>query len=180
MIFEPIDVEGAYLIKPEPHEDERGSFLRVFCVREFAGHGLVTTVAQSSLSSNRRRGTLRGLHLQAPPFEEVKLVRCVRGAVHDVILDLRPASPTYLHHRAVTLSAENGMALYVPAGCAHGFQTLEDGSEVLYQMSEFYAPDHGRGVRWNDPAFGIPWPVAEPIMNERDASWADYDVVEGS
>lgn len=178
MIFVPTQVEGAFRIEPEAHEDDRGSFARVFCRREFEEHGLEPFVAQSSLSFNRRRGTLRGMHYQAAPHEEVKVVRCVRGAIHDVVLDLRPDSPTYLRHDHAVLSADNRVALYIPAGCAHGFQTLEDGSEVLYQMNEFYAPGHGRGVRWDDPAFGIEWPIEDPVMHPRDASYPDYVATE--
>lgn len=174
VIFTPTPLPGALLIEPESREDHRGSFTRIFCVEEFAAHGLETRLVQSSLSYNHRRGTLRGMHFQAAPREEVKVVRCVRGAIHDVIIDLRPDSPTYMKHFAAVLSAENRRALYIPKGFAHGFQTLEDGSEVLYQMSEFYSPEHARGVRWNDPAFGIDWPIADPIILDRDASYPDY------
>jgi len=175
MIFVPTAVEGAYRIEPEMHRDHRGSFTRVFCRREFEEQGLEPFVAQASLSFNARRGTHRGMLYQAAPAEEVKVMRCVRGAIHDVVLDLRPESPTYLRHDAVVLSAENHLALYIPAGCAHGFQTLEDDTEVLYQMSEFYTPELGRGVRWDDPAFGIEWPLPEEaILLERDASYPDY------
>lgn len=174
MIFTPTAVAGAFLIEPESHADERGSFTRVYCQREFESNGLDSSVAQSSLSFNRRRGTLRGLHYQVAPSEEVKVVRCVRGSIFDVVLDLRPDSPSFLEHYGVVLSAENRQALYIPMGCAHGFQALEDASEILYQMSEFYAPEHGRGVRWNDPAFGIEWPIDDPILLERDASYPDY------
>jgi dTDP-4-dehydrorhamnose 3,5-epimerase len=176
MIFRPTPVAGAYVIEPQPHVDERGSFARVWCQHELEAQGLSTRIAQCNVSSNRSRGILRGLHYQAAPHEEVKLVRCTAGAIYDVALDLRPDSPTYLRHAAVELSAENHLTLYIPQGCAHGFQTLQDDSEVFYQMSEFYAPGHGRGVRWNDPAFGIAWPIADPIMIDRDRDYPDYVV----
>jgi len=172
--FEPTPLSGAWIVALEPHADERGFFARVWCAEEFGARGLETRVAQTSLSLNRRRGTLRGMHWQAAPHEETKVVRCVRGAMFDVIIDLRPASPTYARHFAVELSAENRLALYVPKGFAHGFQTLADDTEVLYQISEFYAPAAGRGARWNDPAFGIRWPIAEPILSARDRDYPDF------
>lgn len=172
MIFTETAVRGAWLVEPEPHQDERGFFARLWCRREFAEHGLDTTIAQCSTSFNLRRGTLRGLHYQAAPHEEVKIVRCTRGAIYDVAVDLRVGSQTRGRHAAVELSAANGRMLYVPRGCAHGFQTLADDTEVFYQMSEFYAPESGRGVRWNDPAFGISWPLTPPILNARDAAYA--------
>lgn len=175
MIITPTAVEGVHEIALEPHEDERGSFARIFCRKEFKASGLEPALAQCSLSSNRRRGTLRGLHYQAPPSEEAKVVRCVRGAIYDVALDLRPDSPSYLRHHAAELSADNGRALYIPPQCAHGFQTLTDDSLVLYLMTDFYEPDLSRGVRWNDPAFGIAWPVDEPIMLERDREYPDFE-----
>lgn len=176
MRFQETGLAGAWLLDVEPHQDDRGSFSRIWCRREFGERGLATDLVQASLSWNARRGTLRGMHYQAPPKAEVKLVRCVRGAVHDVILDLRPDSPSYGRHFAGELSAENRRAMYVPEGFAHGFQALRDGSEVLYHMSEFYSPEHGRGVRWDDPAFGIEWPVPDPIMNERDRTYPDFDL----
>jgi len=172
--FSATPLAGAWLVALEPHADLRGFFARTWCAREFEAHGLDTRVAQCSLSHNRRRGTLRGMHWQAAPYEETKVVRCVRGALHDVIIDLRPASPTYTHHFAVELSAENRLALYVPAGFAHGFQTLADDTEVLYQISQFYLPEAGRGARWNDPAFRIAWPIADPILSERDRTYPDF------
>jgi dTDP-4-dehydrorhamnose 3,5-epimerase len=129
---------------------------------------------QCSVSFNGRKGTLRGLHFQTAPYEEAKVIRCTRGAIHDVIVDLRPASPTFKQHLALVLSAENGKMLYVPEGFAHGFQTLEDNTEVSYQMSQFYSPEHARGIRWNDPAFGIEWPTGERIILERDQSYPDF------
>lgn len=170
MIFRELDLPGAFLLEPERLEDERGFFARIFCRRELEAHGLNPGVAQCSLSFNRRRGTVRGMHWQAPPAEEAKLVRCVRGAVHDVIVDLRPDSPTFERHAAVELDAENRLALYVPPGCAHGFQTLEDSTELLYQMSEFYAPESARGFRFDDPEVGVRWPLPVSVISERDRS----------
>jgi dTDP-4-dehydrorhamnose 3,5-epimerase len=157
----------------EKHADERGYFARTFCVREFEAHGLNSHLVQCSTSFNLHRGTLRGFHWQVSPKAETKLVRVTRGAVHDVIVDLRLDSPTRLQHFAVELSADNGRMLYIPKGMAHGFQTLEDSTEVLYQMSEFFAPECARGARWNDSAFGITWPLPNPIMNDRDRTWED-------
>jgi len=175
VIFTELDLPGAHVIDLEPHRDERGFFARTWCRREFWDHGLETRIAQCNLSYNRRRGTLRGMHYQAPPHGEVKLVRCVRGAFVDVIVDLRPESATRGCHAAVELTAENRRALYVPRGFAHGFQTLEDDTEILYQMSEFHAPEHARGYRHDDPAFGIEWPVEPPIVNDRDLEWPPFD-----
>jgi dTDP-4-dehydrorhamnose 3,5-epimerase len=166
---------GAFVVEPERLADERGFFARTWCQREFAERGLETRVAQSSVSFNSHAGTLRGLHFQAPPFGEVKLVRCTAGSIFDVIVDLRPDSPTFKRHFSILLSMENRRALYIPKGFAHGFQTLEPDTEVMYQMSEFYRAEFSRGVRWNDPAFGIDWPEAERrIMNERDQNYPDF------
>jgi dTDP-4-dehydrorhamnose 3,5-epimerase len=173
VIFKATPLAGAFVIAPEPHTDERGSFARVWCEREFRAHGLETRITQISASLNLRRGTLRGMHYQVAPHEEVKLVRCTRGAIYDVIVDLRPESSTYLQHVAVELSVANGLQLYIPAGFAHGFQTLADESEICYQMSAFYEPAAQRGVRWNDPALQIAWPVSHPILNARDAGYPD-------
>lgn len=167
-------LKGAFVIESEKQEDVRGFFARTFCGAEFAKRGLDATVVQSSISFNRRKGTLRGMHYQVAPFEETKLVRCTMGSIHDVILDLRSGSPTYKRSFSVALSGQNRRALYVPRGFAHGFQTLEDDSEVLYQMSVPYSPEHERGVRWNDPAFAIEWPAAERVMNERDRNYPDF------
>ena len=161
-------------MEPEPRVDARGAFARTWCREEFARQGLNPDLAQCNTSWNTTKGTLRGLHFQAPPHAEAKLVRCTRGSLFDVVLDLRPGSPTYLKHASVTLTWENRLALYVPEGCAHGFQTLEDGTEVFYQMSAPYSAEASRGVRWDDPAFGIVWPVAAPILNERDTAWPAY------
>jgi dTDP-4-dehydrorhamnose 3,5-epimerase len=173
--FSEAGLSGAWLIDLERLEDERGHFARTFDRDEFAARGLEPRVVQCSTSFNARVGTLRGLHYQAAPHGETKLVRCTRGAIYDVVVDLRPDSPTHRQWLGVELSADNGRALYVPTGCAHGFQTLEDGSEVLYMMGHEYVPDAARGVRWDDPAFGIDWPsVSQRIMSERDAAYPDY------
>jgi dTDP-4-dehydrorhamnose 3,5-epimerase len=174
VIFTPLTVHGAFLVAPEPRVDTRGFFARTWCAEEFARHGLEATIAQCSISRSHRKGTLRGMHYQTAPHEEAKLVRCIRGAIHDVIIDIRPSSPTYLRHHAVELSAHNRLSLYVPRGVAHGFQTLEDDTEVGYQMSVAHAPDHASGVRWNDPSFGITWPIVPPIILERDSAYPDF------
>lgn len=171
MKFVPTPLAGAFVLQFEQVEDERGFFARSFCQDEFRMHGLRPVIAQCNVSWNRRRGTLRGLHFQAAPHEEAKVVRCTRGAVWDVIVDLRDGSPTRLRWHPQELNAENRLALYVPEGFAHGFQTLVDDSEVLYQMSEFYHPELARGVRWDDPALAVRWPVAEAILSERDRSY---------
>ena len=174
MRFTETAVRGAWILDLDRFEDERGFFARTWCHREFGERGLETDVAQTNLSFTARRGTLRGMHYQRAPHEEVKIVRCVRGAIHDVIVDIRHSSDTCGRHAAVELTAENRRALYIPHGVAHGFQSLVDDTEVLYQMSTFYEPAAGAGVRWNDPTFGIVWPIAEPFMNERDASYPDW------
>jgi len=174
MIFIETKLQGAFIIEPEKLEDERGFFARTWCQQEFAAHGLNPGLMQCNISFNRHRGTLRGMHYQAAPHAEAKLVWCTRGGVYDVIIDLRASSPTFTHHSAVTLTAQNHTMLYVPEGCAHGFQTLEDDTEVFYQMSALYAPSSARGVRWDDPAFGIQWPPATRIISERDRSYPDF------
>jgi dTDP-4-dehydrorhamnose 3,5-epimerase len=174
MRFTELAVRGAYLVEPEHQADERGFFARTWCARDFAALGLAPRLVQSSISFNRRAGTLRGLHYQAPPREEAKLVRCTAGRVWDVVLDLRPGSPTYLAHAGVELSADNRAAVYVPEGCAHGFLTLADGAELLYHMSEYFAPAQARGVRWNDPAFAIPWPAPVAVISDRDRAYPDF------
>lgn len=168
MIFRELPLAGAWLIDTEPHTDERGFFARAWCRDEFERRGLETDIAQVNLSGNRRRGTLRGMHFQVAPHEEVKVVRVVAGALWDAVVDLRPGSPTFLEHTAVTLSAENRSALYVPRGFAHGFLTLEDDTEVLYQISSPYVPEAARTYRWDDPAFGIPWPFEPAVISDRD------------
>jgi dTDP-4-dehydrorhamnose 3,5-epimerase len=165
---------GAFLIEIQPHADARGFFARTFCRETFQAAGLPGEFVQASVSFNLRRGTLRGMHYQAAPHEEPKLVRCTQGAIHDVIVDLRPESPSHRRWIAVELSAENRRALYVPPGFAHGFQTLAENTEILYQMATPYVGEAGRGVRWDDPAFGIAWPIASPFLSERDAGYPDY------
>jgi dTDP-4-dehydrorhamnose 3,5-epimerase len=174
VIFTETALAGAFVLEPERREDARGFFARTWCAQEAEAHGLDPRVVQCSISFNKRKGTLRGMHYQAAPHQEAKLVRCTAGAIYDVIIDLRPGSPTFMRHLAVVLSAENRRALYIPAEFAHGFQTLADDTEVFYQMSEFYAPAHGRGVRWNDPAFGIAWPPDDRIITERDQTYPDF------
>jgi dTDP-4-dehydrorhamnose 3,5-epimerase len=162
---------GAFVVEVEPREDERGLFARTFCTREFREQGLVESFVQCNTSWNTHKATVRGLHYQLAPSCEVKLVRCTSGALWDVIVDLRPDSPTYLKHVGVELTAQNRRALYVPEMFAHGFQTLEDGTEVFYQMSEFYAADLARGVRYNDPKLGIKWPLAVGSISDKDQRW---------
>ncbi len=174
MIFRETALPGVLIVDTEPIGDDRGSFAHLWNEEEFAARGLVSRFGDLSVSSNRRQGTLRGMHYQAPPFAETKLVRCIRGAIYDVAVDLRHDSPTFRRWTAVELSADNRRALYIPAGCAHGFQTLTDEAEVLYLIDAPYSPEHGRGVRWNDPAFGIEWPDAERSMNARDAGYPDF------
>ncbi len=174
MIFSEAPLKGAFVIDPERLADARGFFARTWCQREAEVYGLNPRLAQCSISFNARKGTLRGLHYQASPHEEAKLIRCTMGSIHDVIVDLRRDSPTFRGHFGTVLSANNRRMLYVPEGFAHGFQTLEDNTEVFYQISEFYAPDSARGVRWDDPAFGITWPPADRIMNERDRAYPDF------
>jgi dTDP-4-dehydrorhamnose 3,5-epimerase len=170
--FVPTPLAGAFIVEPEPLADDRGVFARTFCAREFEDHGLVTTFVQCSTSWNARKGTVRGMHFQVAPACEVKLVRCTAGSLVDVIVDLRSDSPTYLQHAAVELSAASRRALYIPEMFAHGFQTLEDATELSYQMSEFYTPELATGLRWNDPRLGIRWPLEVTAMSEKDRSWS--------
>ena len=174
MKFLPTAIPGVVAIDLEPQHDVRGFFARFLCTDEFASHRLPTEFVQGSLSRNAERGTLRGMHMQLGPSPEEKLVRCTRGRVHDVILDLRPGSATYLQSAAFELDAERGRAVFVPAGCAHGFLTLEADTELLYLMTVRYDADHQHGVRWNDPAFAIDWPFAPVVIGERDRSFPDY------
>jgi dTDP-4-dehydrorhamnose 3,5-epimerase len=168
MIFRETPLPGAWVLEPERIADERGFFARTWCRRDFETRGLDPDIAQCSVSFNHRRGTLRGLHFQVEPHAEAKLVRVTRGAVWDVIVDLRPDSPTFRRHFAVVLSAEEGNQLCIPKGMAHGFQTLEDATEVFYQISAFYTPEAARGYRWDDPAFAIPWPEPVTVISEKD------------
>jgi dTDP-4-dehydrorhamnose 3,5-epimerase len=174
VLFNQTDLEGAYLIELQQHEDERGYFARAFCEREFAEHGLVNRYVQCNMSGNPKKGTLRGMHYQLPPHEEVKLVRCIRGTIWDCIIDLRPESPTYKQWRGFELSAENRAMLYVPRGFAHSYLTLSDDTEVFYMVSAFYAPGAERGIRYNDPAFKIDWPVPIEVISEKDANHPDW------
>jgi dTDP-4-dehydrorhamnose 3,5-epimerase len=174
LIFTETKLAGAFVIELERHTDERGFFARTFCQQEFEAHGLKAEVAQCNVSFNKRKGTLRGMHYQAAPFAEAKLVRCTAGSIYDVIIDLRPASATFKRHFAVELSAENHRMLYIPEDFAHGFQTLVDDTEVFYQMAQRYSAERARGVRWNDPAFGIEWPKGERIIIERDQNYPDF------
>jgi dTDP-4-dehydrorhamnose 3,5-epimerase len=175
MIFHETRLPGIFEIHLEPNCDERGLFARTWCEKEFENHGLNPTVKQCNVSFNSKKGTLRGVHLQAAPFGEAKVVRCTSGAIYDVVLDLRPVSATFKKWIGVTLTAANRHMLYVPEGCGHGFLTLEDNTEVFYQMSEFYHPESARGVRWNDSAFQIAWPEKVEVISERDRTYPDFD-----
>ena len=176
MRFLPTHLAGAYVIEPERRVDERGYFARTWCAQEFGDHGLESGLAQCSASFNRRRRTLRGLHYQAPPFAEVKLVRCTRGVLFDVAVDLRPDSPTFRKWVGVELGEDDGRALYVPRGCAHGFLTLADGTEVAYLISTPYRPEAARGVRWDDPFHDVTWPEPVEVIASRDRGYPDVDV----
>lgn len=170
MKFQELALKGAWLIEPERLEDDRGFFARTFCERELGDAGLETRYVQHSISLNRRKGTLRGLHYQAPPHEETKIVRCTAGAIYDVIVDLRRSSPTFRKWTATELTAENRRMLYVPKGFAHGFQVLAEQSEVCYQISAFYQPEAARGIRWNDEDLDIHWPLTAGVVSDRDAA----------
>jgi dTDP-4-dehydrorhamnose 3,5-epimerase len=174
MTFRETAIAGVWVVEPERHEDERGFFARTWDTQEFARHGLSGRLVQSSISYNRRRGTLRGMHYQAAPHQEAKLVRCTSGAIFDVAVDLRTESATFRRWVGTELSAENRLAMYVPEGCAHGFLTLTEDSEVAYQISEFHAPEAARGLRWDDPAIAIDWPGEVIVVNERDRSYPDF------
>jgi len=175
MIFTETAIKGAFIVDPEKIEDGRGFFARAFCREEFHSHGLKTEIAQSNVSFNAMKGTIRGMHLQVAPCAEAKLVRCTRGALHDVIIDLRPDAPTYCTWISVMMSEGDHRALYVPEGVAHGFQTLDRDTELFYQMFTPYAPEFQRGVRWDDPAFAITWPLPNPTISERDRSYTLFD-----
>ena len=174
MIFTETKLPGAYLLELQKREDERGFFARTWCQQEFANHDLVTDMVQGNVSYNRQAGTLRGLHYQAAPYREVKLVRCTRGALYDVIVDLRPTSPTYKAWIGVELTSDNYRMLYVPEGFAHGFITLAPDTEATYQVSQFYTPGAERGLRYDDPAFAIDWPAAVQVISAKDKQWADF------
>lgn len=171
MKYTPTSVAGVTIVDIEPHRDHRGFFSRVFCAEEFAQHGLIAEVSQTSICFNQTRGTVRGLHRQLPPHAEAKLVRCIRGAIADVAVDVRPTSPTYGKHVMVELSADNHRALFLPPYVAHGFQTLTDDTEIIYQISGPYVPGSEENFRWNEPTFGIQWPLPVTVISEKDASW---------
>ena len=174
MIFIETKLKGAFIVEPECQEDERGFFARTWCQREFEAHGLNPRLVQCNISFNKKKGTVRGMHFQVAPHEETKLVRCTIGAIFDVIIDLRSKSPTYKQWVAIKVNAENRKMLYVPEGFAHGFQTLEDNTEVFYQMSEFFHPECARGVRWDDPLFGVEWPIDEFTISDKDRAYKDF------
>lgn len=174
LVFEPSAIEGAWIIDLQPRLDERGFFARSWCRREFEDHGIDLSVAQANISVSARRGTLRGLHYQLFPHAEAKLVRCTSGGIWDVIVDLRPDSSSYLRWFGVELTAANHRQLYVPSGCAHGYQTLVDATEVCYQVSAFYTPEAERGIRWDDPMFAIEWPISAPILSPKDEQWPPF------
>ena len=171
MHFTETAIAGAWVIDPSPHQDHRGRFLRAWCAREFSEHGVDFVPVQANLAFSIVKGTIRGMHLQVAPAIEAKLVRCTRGAVYDVVLDLRPGSATYRQWRGVELSAANGRMLYVPENCAHGCQSLEDTTDIYYMASEFFTPDAARGVRFDDPAFAIRWPLAPTLVSDQDRRW---------
>ncbi len=174
MKFLPTQLQDAYLIEHEFIEDDRGFFARTFCQKEFAQKGLNPNLVQCNLSYNRKKGTLRGMHYQLQPAAEAKCVRCIKGAVYDVIIDLRPSSATFKKWQSFLLNEENRHILYVPEGFAHGFQTLVDHAELFYQMSMFFVPDLARGIRWNDPFFAISWPIPSPILSQKDQTYPDF------
>jgi len=178
MTFHETNLPGVFAIHSEPRSDERGFFARSWCQREFEEHGLNSRLVQCNVSFNAKKGTLRGMHYQAAPYAETKIVRCTQGAIHDVVLDLRPQSPTFKEWIATVLSSENRHMLYIPEGCAHGFLTLEDQTEVFYQMSEFYHAESARGVRWDDPAFQIVWPCEVEVISDRDACYPNFELAQ--
>jgi len=178
MIFTETKLEGAFVIDIERREDSRGFFARAFCQKEFETHGLKPTIAQANVAFNHSKGTVRGMHFQFPPAAETKLVRCTRGAILDVIVDLRPESPTYLQHIAVELSEDNSRALYVPERFAHGYQVLRDKTETSYQVGEFYTPGSEGGLLYNDPRLALPWPLPVTVVSDKDKIWKTLDLQE--
>jgi dTDP-4-dehydrorhamnose 3,5-epimerase len=176
--FTETRLAGAFILDLERREDDRGYFARTFCQHEFAEHGLKTSIAQANVAFSRAKGTLRGMHFQFPPKAETKLVRATRGAVVDIIVDLRPESPTFLEHVSVELTEDNGRAIYVPERFGHGYQTLVDDTETSYEVGEFYAPATEGGLLYNDPRLGLPWPLPVTTMSEKDQKWAPLDEVE--
>ncbi|MDH5629980.1 MAG: dTDP-4-dehydrorhamnose 3,5-epimerase [Gammaproteobacteria bacterium] len=176
MKFTETSLKGAFVIEPDRIEDERGYFARSYCQSEFSKQGINLDIKQSNISFNKDKGTLRGMHYQEKPHEEAKLVRCTRGSIYDVIIDLRPDSATFKQWFSVELNQKNNKILYIPEGFAHGFQTLQDNSEVFYEMFEFYSPESAKGVRWNDPAFDITWPDKQCVISEKDRSYPDFSI----
>jgi len=174
MIFKETKLKDAFIIDLEKHQDDRGFFARAYCEKEFQNHGIESAVVQANVSYNKYKHTLRGMHFQTEPYGEAKLVRCTRGAIYDVIIDVRKNSPTYKEWIGVELTEDNYRMLYVPEGFAHGFITLQDGTVITYQVSEFYTPGAEKGIRWNDPAFGINWPAEPAIISEKDENWPDF------
>lgn len=174
MIFNATEIPNAFTVELEKREDDRGFFARGWCQHEFGNHGLPNRIAQMNISFNRRKHTLRGFHYQVTPYQEDKLLRCVRGAIHDVLIDLRPESPTFMRHIALELNAANYRMLLIPKGCANAFMTLVDDTEVTYLVSEFYTPAAERGVRWDDPAFTINWPAEPAVISDKDRNWPDF------
>jgi len=173
MIFKETKLKGAYIIELEKREDDRGFFARAWCIKEFEEHGLTTNLVQANIAFNKSAGTLRGLHYQDPPYGEIKLVRCTRGSLYDVMVDLRPGSSTYRQWIGVELTSDNHRMVYVPEGFAHGYLTLQDNTEVFYQVSQFYFPDFERGLRYDDPEIGIDWPITVKIISDKDKGWSD-------
>jgi dTDP-4-dehydrorhamnose 3,5-epimerase len=180
MKFEETTLQGAYIVDLQPFHDERGFFARAYCANEFEALGMVSDVVQANLSTNNVKGTLRGMHYQLDPYQETKFVRCTRGSLYDVIIDLRPASPTYMAWIGVELTADNHRGLFVPRDFAHGFVTLEDHTEAFYMVSQFYTPGAESGIRWNDPAFHIEWPIEPTVISQKDAGWQDYQEISPS
>ena len=177
MIFKETKLQGAFTIDIERLTDDRGYFARAFCQREFEEHGLNQVIAQANVAFNHKSGTLRGMHFQYPPAAESKLVRCTRGSIHDIIVDLRPESPTYLEHVSIELSADNSRALYVPERLAHGYQVLEDNTETSYQVGEFYTPASEGGLSYDDPALALEWPLPVDVISDKDKNWAPFDQI---
>lgn len=174
MIFQELKLKGACIIEIDKYKDERGFFARTWCEEEFKKQGLMSRIVQTNISYNYQKGTLRGMHYQIKPHEEAKIIRCIRGAIYDVIIDLRPESSTYREWISLELTADKFQMLYIPELFAHGFQTLVNDTEVYYQMSEFYAPSAGRGIRYNDPAFDVKWPCEVSLISDKDASWPNF------
>lgn len=175
MIITATPLKDAFVVELEIREDDRGGFARTFCAREFEEHGMKPIVAQCNMSYNFKKGTLRGMHYQLPPAAETKLVRCTKGAIYDVIIDMRPESPTYKQHFGIELTEDNRKALYVPELFAHGYLALTDGAEVVYQVGEFYSPGYERGIRYDDPEFGIEWPIPITVISEKDSKWPPFE-----